>query len=548
MKKTNGLVIAVVAIVLLAGGIFAFSNRGNAPTDVPVVVAPEAPAILHGELVFSAGETFKERDAKWVEIKSGEILNEGDKIKTNAASKATILFDDGSLVRLDANTEIVIEKIQKTEIKIAETKGSTYNRVAKADGRNYMVSSNGVDATALGTAFLFDVSGKEVAVTMIESKTKVDFDKGTQEVAQGEKVKINVDKKEIKKENLDKAKLVKQQFVAWNKTEDEKEKYEMGIFEGAEKAETTDAVEKTAEEKSESSVVNSITLSGTGASVSWKVDGTSASGFKLVWSKNAEPAYPTRSGDKYLYYTDPATRSGKLTAFSGTGTYYVRVCEYLGGACGKYSNQITVKLEAAEEKTEPAVSDAVKSISLSVSGATPKWSVNGYSKNGFKVVWSKNANPTYPTRSGDQYIYLASSSAASTTLTPFSGAGTYYVRVCEYLGGKCGVYSNQATVQLGSEEPAAAAVSSISLIATGKNASWQVNGYSKSGFKLVWSKNSGPTYPTRGGDQYQYYSDSGTTSGTMNAFDGAGTYYVRVCEYLGGACGVYSNQVTVTLE
>jgi hypothetical protein len=175
--------------------------------------------------------------------------------------------------------------------------------------------------------------------------------------------------------------------------------------------------------------------------------------------------------------------------------------------------------------------------------------VNGYSKSGFKVVWSKNSNPTYPTRSGDQYIYLTAPTASSTTLTPFSGTGTYYVRVCEYLGGSCGVYSNQATVHLGSEEPEASqAVSAISLVASGKNASWQATGYSKNGFKLVWSKNPGPTYPTRGGDQYQYYSDAGTTSGTMNAFDGAGTYYVRVCEYLGGACGVYSNQVTVTLE
>jgi hypothetical protein len=30
--------------------------------------------------------------------------------------------------------------------------------------------------------------------------------------------------------------------------------------------------------------------------------------------------------------------------------------------------------------------------------------------------------------------------------------------------------------------------------------------------------------------------------------NGAGTYYVRVCEYVGGACGVYSNELTVSMD
>lgn len=90
--------------------------------------------------------------------------------------------------------------------------------------------------------------------------------------------------------------------------------------------------------------VSSITVSGTGSAVSWKVDGYSKSGFKIVWSKNSKPTYPTREGDKYIYLSDPSSRSTTLDAFSGSGTYYVRVCEYLGGACGIYSNQIEVGL------------------------------------------------------------------------------------------------------------------------------------------------------------------------------------------------------------
>jgi hypothetical protein len=101
-----------------------------------------------------------------------------------------------------------------------------------------------------------------------------------------------------------------------------------------------------------------------------------------------------------------------------------------------------------EDNSDNDNSGVVSAIKLSGSGNNVSWVTTGYSKNGFKIVWSKNQNPTYPTREGDQYIYLSDSSASSTSLSAFSGSGTYYVRVCEYLGGACGKYSNQITVSL----------------------------------------------------------------------------------------------------
>lgn len=92
-------------------------------------------------------------------------------------------------------------------------------------------------------------------------------------------------------------------------------------------------------------------------------------------------------------------------------------------------------------------------------------------------------------------------------------------------------------------------VTSISATADGDHVKWSVSGYSKNGFKVVWSKEANPTYPNREGDRYQYFSEpTRTSSEKLEAFDGAGTYYVRVCEYLGGSCGKYSNSVTVSLE
>ena len=101
---------------------------------------------------------------------------------------------------------------------------------------------------------------------------------------------------------------------------------------------------KTENTQEAKSAVSKITLSGSDNLVSWKTDGYSKSGFKIVWSKNTAPTYPTRDGDKYIYLSDSSASSTKLEAFNGGGTYYVRVCEYLGGACGVYSNEITLTL------------------------------------------------------------------------------------------------------------------------------------------------------------------------------------------------------------
>ncbi len=195
------------------------------------------------------------------------------------------------------------------------------------------------------------------------------------------------------------------------------------------------------------SVVDSISLEGEGNVVEWSAEGSSAKGFKVVWSKNENPTYPCRGGDKYHYYSNPEKVKDKLTAFSGNGTYYVRVCEYLGGKCGIYSNQVTITLGDATEKNDEA-QKVVTSILLAGEGSKVKWKVEGYSKSGYKVVWSLNDGPTYPIREGDRYHYRSNPNANSDFITPFSGNGTYYVRVCEYLGGKCGVYSNQITVEL----------------------------------------------------------------------------------------------------
>lgn len=190
------------------------------------------------------------------------------------------------------------------------------------------------------------------------------------------------------------------------------------------------------------------------SNVCWEVDGYSELGYKLVWSKTEKPTYPTRETDTYAYYSDPETTSGQINAFDGNGTYYVRVCEYLGGECGVYSNQIAVELVGEDTEEGSVNSITLSECSESANTEDPSnsenvcWTIDGYSDLGFKLVWSKNEHPTYPTRDGDTYAYYSDPDTVKGTVTDFNGSGTYYVRVCEYLGGECGVYSNEINVNL----------------------------------------------------------------------------------------------------
>lgn len=108
-----------------------------------------------------------------------------------------------------------------------------------------------------------------------------------------------------------------------------------------------------------------------------------------------------------------------------------------------------IKTEPRPETNNASIkTSSVSSISLSIDGTRVKWSTVGTSKGGFKVVWSKNQGPTYPTRDGDQYIFLTDPNSDGATLTGFNGTGTYYARVCEYLDGVCGTYSNEVSLSL----------------------------------------------------------------------------------------------------
>ncbi|MCX6739641.1 MAG: hypothetical protein NTZ49_00230 [Candidatus Parcubacteria bacterium] len=289
------------------------------------------------------------------------------------------------------------------------------------------------------------------------------------------------------------------------------------------------------------SQLSKITLTGSistnTVNLKWTTTNISADqGFKVVWANQPDPVYP---GNEYHYLSDPSARSDTWEGLF-KGTYYFRVCEYQAGKCGIYSDNMAFIVEDGINtgtKSITAMSETV------TDGIKIKWTTNISSPSGFKIVKAEHVNPVYP---GDEYHYLSSPSA-NIDLWSDLAVGTWHFRVCEYLGGSCGVYSNDVIVIIKAATTSTADKSiSASAVVYGNSVSlnWTASFTSGQGFKIVKAEHINPIYP---GDDYHYLSSSAAKSDVWQGLS-AGTYHFRVCEYLGGACGVYSNDLVLTVQ
>lgn len=428
---------------------------------------------------YKAAITFVEGDAevmledgRWADIGDIDILNEGDSFRVVGEGKAILTIDDGSAVRLASNTTVNLKSLDSNEIIIVNNEGVIYTRMDKSE-RVFSVETNEAVYTSLGTAYKTVETEIEKGVYVYESKVEASY--------QGEKVLVNEGEKFLLGNETSVAKIteteVADEFSNWNKEQDknefggeaavygliEQEKLQLQEQQDAEaqlklqeqnkiQIQNQNNVQEQTKQQNQAQTqtqTDSISLGGHadpnagGIYLNWVNSGVDASGgYKVVFSKDS--SNPTFGVDSAIYISDPNSTGTFIQKANGV-TYYFRVCRYTGNGCDTYSNTMTITAPAPV-KQEPVSS--VNSISVSGSGSSVTWSVDGYSAKGYKVVWSKTAGPTYPNRSTDKYIYLSDPSSSSTTLNPFDGAGTYYVRVCEYTGNGCNTYSNEITVNL----------------------------------------------------------------------------------------------------
>ncbi len=423
--------------VSVSGGIFWWSrSRPQPPSPADQALTPSpSPEIfrLQAGVQYLSGTAWKLVDGRKTEIREKDILSENDVISTDPQSRLVLALDDGSIVRLDENTTLALSELKPEKISLNNQTGTVFARVQKDPLHKFLILAKNITVESSGTAFLVE-NTDEVKVLVYESAVRISTPSGQPAEVKNQQ---QWSESQTAPKKIDTKKLASREFAEWSLK--------------AENVAPSPVVTETPAKKSEPA--SGITLTGkiadNGILLEWNISGIDTpNGVKVVKSDITNPVYP---GSEFVYLSDPAVRSYTWTIKDGR-QWHFRVCRYTGNVCGVYSNDIKVTAPAGGKTSEPGQGQ-VTGISLTaVKGDSGKavleWSVTGTSSLGFKIVWSGNSDPTYPTREGDQFHYLSDPSVRRDEITGLETGKTYYFRVCEYLGGSCGTYSNQVSLPL----------------------------------------------------------------------------------------------------
>lgn len=122
------------------------------------------------------GQVYHLNKNKWTRIYKGNILKPNSKIKTERSSKAEITFSDGSKVRLDSNTDILLVKERannKNHGLINIFKGNLWANIINNSKKRFAITSNTTSLAVLGTTFNVEAENKKTEISVFEGSVGV---------------------------------------------------------------------------------------------------------------------------------------------------------------------------------------------------------------------------------------------------------------------------------------------------------------------------------------------------------------------------------------
>lgn len=423
-----------------------YGNRTNISSPV---LSPNATG-TKVKLLSLEGLAWKDELGQMIEIKEEDMFGEKDKLITGNKSRLVLGFDDGSVVRIGGKTRITLVKLNPVETRINNMEGELFARVQKTPNRRFFIEAGRVTVESLGTIFSVENKG-EIIVNVFDHFVKVSDGNTEKEVGKKEQWRENQDTvvalKETDYEN--------NKFISWSLAEESKQVVFVisptitirPVVNTTVKPTEKITSNPTVSPKGSGPLVLSGKIVKDGVVLDWKTtDLDIKKGFKLVKSLSENPVYP--NSDSVVF--ESSASSSFYWEIKDGKKWHFRVCQSLESeACGVYSNDVL--LEAPLSTTTPVTisSGNVRSINLTgeMSGILVKlnWTIDGYSSQGYEVVWSTDSSPVYPSRGGDSFHYYSDPAKRNDEITNLTSGKTYYFRICEYLGDKCGVYSNEVS-------------------------------------------------------------------------------------------------------
>ena len=131
-------------------------------TSTPTATAPAEPTGQTGTLATVTGDVqvLRHGAAAWIAATSGMKLGTGDSLKTGSDGYVLITFFDGSVMEVEAESEISVEELSKasggsTTVRISQVLGNTINRVENLvdSSSTYEVETLAGSAVVRGTIF-----------------------------------------------------------------------------------------------------------------------------------------------------------------------------------------------------------------------------------------------------------------------------------------------------------------------------------------------------------------------------------------------------------
>lgn len=172
--KLRLLVAGLMLTGLISSGLFLRSSRISPQTSAPPasVLSQSVGAAASATLTIENGMVFIKSDNQWHAGTDGQTLYQGDSVKTNVGSQASLVFINIGELRLEQQTEVTLTMLTPISVRVYQTIGDTYSKVKKLfdPAAAYEVETPTAVASVRGTAFgvLVDAS-RESRVVVSEN-------------------------------------------------------------------------------------------------------------------------------------------------------------------------------------------------------------------------------------------------------------------------------------------------------------------------------------------------------------------------------------------
>ena len=405
----------------------------------------------YATLMFYQGDIYTKtsEDDSWQDLHSSVSLYNTDSIKTMGDSWAVIQFKNGSLARLDENSEIKIQAASKEEIILEQIDGQVFHYADKEDKiLSYKVIIDTVEITALTnifntfntrqslTAQVFEGALQVVANNtdeLIGAPQSINYNFVTEELNQNEILKQVQDDSGIE-EDEEEVELFNYDWLNWNNQQNKLQNLALLDLAMNENWPQTITLEG---EIIEEGIIE----------LTWdyedSYEGEAPYGLYILISDEEDPSYPK---NQYTY-VENNTEERKITWENlEDGEYHFRAGIYDGEKeIVKYSNNVEIKLPAENDGTITLIGN------INEDTAELSWTTEDtITEDGWKLLIAENENPSYPTNTSNS-IDLEDSSYTWNNLAPDK---SYKFRLCEYIAedDECRSYSNTLSLSTEADE------------------------------------------------------------------------------------------------